>query len=193
MILPKYPGTGYISRIIPKGGLEQEASNNAYESPYQFKFNGQLVNVGKSTTFDADATPTMVVAVPARTGLYVDGWVPVTTLAPDPRPGVGGQFKPYTDKLTATDSQSIAYAPDYMDWTEVTVAPMEVGTLIGVPVAANTSIVVGDEVAASDGGFLKKATSGNIVIGKCEVAGNNTGGVAGAKTATVKIGQFYTK
>lgn len=194
MIITKYPGTGYVINPNPEAGREQNRiTNSAYETPYQFTTPGRLVVLDLSSTYDADATPTVVVAVPASSGVYVDGWTFVSTYKTHPLPGATNELFPYTADCTATDANNIAYAEDYTKWTAVTVSPLIPGDIVGIPVAASTNLVVGTEVAASIGGYAKAAVSTNWVIGKVEVAANNSSGAAGAKNATVRICNPYVK
>jgi len=190
MKIPNILGLGF--RVFGKPGEQQEANqitNMTYATPYQIAFKGLLLETDKaSTAYDSDATPTQAVAVPAANGEYVDGWAYIDTYKMHPLPGAPNVLYPL-----AADIGGSGYAEDSAKWTEVTVAPLVPGQLIGVPVYAGANLAVGDEVAAATGGFAKVATSGNWVFGKVEWAANNTGGASGAKVVSVRVCHQYKK
>lgn len=190
MKIPNILGLGF--RVFGKNGEQQEANritNMTYATPYQIAYEGLLVETDKlSSAYDADATPTQCVAVPADLGEYVDGWTYISTYAPHPLPGASNILYPLTANIGSS-----GYAEDYANWTDVTVAPLIPGQLIGVPVLANTNMTMGAEVASATGGFAKVAASGQWVIGKVEWNANNTGGASGAKTVSVRVCHQYKK
>jgi len=190
MKIPNILGIGF--RVLFKNGEQQEANqitNMTYATPYQIKYEGLLVETDKlSSAYDADATPTQCVAVPAANGEYVDGWAYITTYAPHPLPGAANIIYP-TDAQVA----DAGYSTEYTEWPSVTITPLIPGQLVGMPIYADTTMAYAAEVAAATGGFIKTAASGQWVIGKVEWAADNTGGASGAKTASVRVCHQYKK
>jgi hypothetical protein len=190
MKIPNVLGLGF--RVFGRNGEQQEANritNMTYATPYQIAYEGLLVETDKlSSAYDADATPTQCVAVPAAAGEYVDGWTYISTYSPHPLPGGANVLYP----LTANIGNS-GYAEDYANWADVTVAPLIPGQLIGVPVYAGQNMTQAAEVAAATGGLAKVAESGQWVVGKVEWNANNTAGTSGAKTVSVRICHQYKK
>lgn len=190
MKIPNVLGLGF--RVIRKNGEQQEANqitNMTYASPYQIAYEGLLVETDKlSTAYDATSTPTQCVAVPAANGEYVDGWSYISTYAPHPLPGAANVLYP----LTADLGES-GYATSAVKWPNVTIAPLIPGQLIGIPVYAATDMAYGAEVAAATGGFAKTAESGQWVVGKVEWAADNSAGLSGAQTVSVRVCHQYKK
>lgn len=190
MKIPNILGLGF--RVIRKNGEQQEANqitNMTYATPYQIAYEGLLVETDKlSSAYDADATPTQCVAVPAADGEYVDGWTYITTYTPHPLPGGANVLYP----LTANIGDS-GYAEDYANWAEVTVVPLIPGQLIGMPVYAGETLTYGAEIASATGGFAKLAGSGEWVVAKVEWAADNSAGLSGAVTVSARVCHQYKK
>ena len=195
MIVPNYEGIGFVLPTNAENGREQvKITNSAYLTPYQFPYKGMFVKTALSSAYDATATPTIAVAVPIGTaGEYVEGWNFITTYKMNPLPGAANELFPLTENCSATDGNSIAYAPSLADWTEVTVVPLIPGDIIGVPVASGANLIGGAEVSATVGGYARVAASNHYVVGKVELPANNLTGANGAKTATVRIFPPYKK
>ena len=190
MKIPNILGLGF--RVFGKAGEQQEANqitNMTYATPYQIAYPGLLIETDKlSSSYDADATPTQCVAVPAANGEYVDGWSYISTLSPHPLPGGANILYPLTADIGVG-----GYATDVATWANVTIAPLIPGQLIGVPVYAATNMTQAAEVAAATGGFAKVAASGQWVIGKVEWNADNTAGTSGAKVVSVRVCHQYKK
>jgi len=193
MIIQDYDGTGYKYLMNIRGGRLIEAVNQAYKTPYQLKFAGLAVSLAKSSTYDADATPTVGVVVPCKAGERPRGWVYITTAAHNPLPGAAQTFLPGTEYMVATaDNEGLYYTDNMSEFAVTSVAPYMPGEGIGVPLAAGQNIVIGDALAIANGGFYAKATSGNVVVGIAETAADNTTGAAGAKFVFMTAGHQYT-
>lgn len=190
MKIPNILGLGF--RVFSKGGEQQEANqitNMTYATPYQIPFAGMLLETDKlSSAYDADATPTQAVAVPAADGAYIDGWAYISTYKMHPFPKVPNILYP----LTANVGDS-GYAEDYANWADVTVAPLIPGQLIGMPMYAGVSLDIGDEVCAATGGYIREAASTDWVVGKVEWPANNSAGASGAKVASVRVCHQFLK
>lgn len=190
MKIPNILGLGF--RVFGQLGEQQEANqitNMTYATPYQIAYKGLLLETDKlSSAYDDDATPTQAVAVPADNGAYVDGWAYINTYKMHPLPGAANVLYP----LTANVGE-YGYAEDYANWTDVTVAPLIPGQLIGVPVYAGANLAIGEEVAAATGGFAKVAVSTNNVFGKVEWPADNSAGLSGAKVVSVRVCHQYVK
>ncbi len=172
MRIPKYPDTGYIIRTRPTyGELQTPNTNVGYDTPYQFTYRGQAVLLAKSSTYDVDATPTVLVAVPCTSGSRPDGYIAVPAVQDDPRPGATGVYLPLTADLTLTDSQSIAYTGDMTLWANAGVVPFREGDQVGLPLYPSQTVVTGDELCVATGGLYRKAaTTGEIIVAKVELA-----------------------
>ena len=190
MKIPNILGLGF--RVFGQLGEQQEANqitNMTYATPYQIAYKGLLLETDKlSSAYDADATPTQAVAVPADNGAYVDGWAYINTYKMHPLPGAPNVLYP----LTANVGSS-GYAEDYANWVDVTVAPLIPGQLIGMPVYAGESLDIGDEVCAATGGYIREAAATDWVIGKVEWPVNNSAGASGAKVASVRVCHQFLK
>lgn len=193
MIVPDYSGLGYFANMTVKGGHLIEGVNQAYKTPYQLKYNGMAVSLAKSVTYDATATPTAPVVVPCKTGERPYGWIYVGSQEHNPLPGTPTAYLPKAEFLTETDSDGITYAGDFDNWAKVTVAPYAPAEGIGCPVAARQNIAVGDEIAVATGGFYRKASSGQVVVGLSLTEGNNTAGQNAEKFIWVNACHQYTK
>lgn len=190
MKIPNILGIGF--RVFLRPGEQQEVNritNMTYATPYQIPFKGMLLETDKlSSAYDADATPTQCVAVPAANGEYVDGWAYINSYQPHPLPGAPDVLYPLT-----ADIGGSGYAEDYADWFDLTVAPLIPGQLIGIPVYAEEALAMGAEVAAATGGYCKTAASSQWVVGKVEWPADNTGGSSGDVIASVRICHQYKK
>lgn len=190
MKIPNVLGIGF--RVFAQPGEQQEANritNMTYATPYQIPYKGLLLETDKlSSAYDANATPTQAVAVPAANGEYVDGWAYINSYQPHPLPGGADVLYPKTENIGGS-----GYAEDYNNWFNLTVAPLIPGQLIGIPVYAGENMAIGNEVAAATGGYCKVAASGQWVIGKVEWNADNSAGASGAKVASVRIGHQYKK
>lgn len=170
MRIPKYPDTGYIIRTRPTyGELQTPMTNVGYDTPYQFTYRGQAVTLAKSSTYDSDATPTVLVAVPCTSGARPDGYIGVPAVQDDPRPGATGVYLPLTANLNQTDGQGIAYTSDMTLWVNAGVVPFREGDQYGVPLQAGGAITAGDELAVATGGLYRKAVSNDVVVAKAEL------------------------
>ena len=98
MKIPNILGLGF--RVFGQLGEQQEANqitNMTYATPYQIAYKGLLLETDKlSSAYDADATPTQAVAVPADNGAYVDGWAYINTYKMHPLPGAANVLYPLT-------------------------------------------------------------------------------------------------
>ena len=190
MDIPNAFGLGF--RVRPKMGELQEISritNMTYKTPYQIKYRGLLLETDKkSTAYDADATPTQCVAVPAAAGQYVDGFAYITSYLPHPLPGGADVLYPVT-----ADIGDSGYAEDYNDWFPLTVAPLIPGYLISIPVSAGATIDQCAEITSDASGFATNAASSNWVVAKAEWPANNSTGAAGAEAVIARVCHQYKK
>lgn len=189
MKIPNVLGLGF--RVTRKAGEQQALPRNnmTYATPYQIAYRGLLLETDKlSSAYDASATPTQCVAIPAAYGEYVDGWAYISTYKPHPLPGGADILYPLTANIGGS-----GYAESATNWTEVTVAPLIPGDLVGIPAYYDQNLAYGNEVAAATGGCGKVAVSGEWVIGKVEWPANNTGGATAAVVASVRICHQYKK
>lgn len=193
MITPDYSGLGYFSQMTVKGGHLIEGVNQAYKTPYKMAYNGMAVSLAKSVTYDATATPTAPVVVPCKTGERPYGWLYVSTQEHNPLPGTPTAYLPKDAHLDQTDSDGIAYAGDFGNWAKVTVAPYSPCEGIGCPLAAGQKIAVGDEIAVATGGFYRKASAGQVVVGNSLTEADNTAGQNAGKFIWVNASHQYTK
>jgi hypothetical protein len=175
MIINDFSDIGQITNTGVNGGrLQDKNTNMGYKTPYQFPYEGMLVSLKLSSTYDAAAVPTVRVATPATTGVLVSGWAFNNTFKQHPLPGAPDTLFPLNANLSATDSNSIPYSGSIANWTGLTVAPLMPGELIGIPIAPGCTFVVGDEVSAFNGGYATVAVSGSYVIGMVEKVGSAT-------------------
>jgi hypothetical protein len=189
MKIPDVLGLGF--RVTRKNGEQQALPRNnmTYATPYQIAYEGLLVKTDAlSTAYDATATPTQCVAIPSTYGGYVDGWAYISTKKPHPLPGGANITYPLTANLGGN-----SYATSAANWTEITVAPLIPGDLVGMPMAAATTVTWGSEICSASCGYIQIATSGHWVIGKAEWPADNTSGASGAVTASVRICHQYKK
>lgn len=192
MIIQDYDGIGYKYLMTIKGGHLIEAINQAYKTPYQLKYNGLAVKLAKSSSYDADAVPTVGVVVPCGAGEKPRGWVFITSAAHNPLPGAPQTFLPADVYLTATDGNSIYYTDDMSEFAVVTIAPYQPGEGIGVPLAAGENVTIGDALSVATGGFYRVAQSTDVVVGIAETMANNSAGVNGAKFVWMTADHQYT-
>lgn len=199
-------GVDYVTTppITIKGGdiSVPQLSNLAYDTPYQLKYAGMLVkfaSTGSLTLTGAggntlDLNTPRLVAVPCGDGERPSGWVYVPTLQPSLLgrviTGGSGTYLPLTANL---NSETPPYAPDINNFTKVTVAALQPGDIVGMPMAAATTMVAGQEVAAAANGVVEVASSTDIVIGVVKTGNNNSAGLIGAKNVEVEIVSPYTK
>lgn len=172
-------------------------SNRAYKTPYQMAYPGMLVQfatVGALTVKDSAGNsvtinPNTLVVTPCTDGARPMGWVYTGTLKGaviSPLSGGTNVYLPLTDDLDSKTTP--AYATYYNKWTTVTVADIQDGDIVGMPVAADTVIEVGDQIACADNnGNVCKAQSSDIVIGVAEEKANNNGGDAAAVNCKVRV------
>jgi len=187
MIINDFSDIGQITNTSVNGGrLQDKNTNMSYRTPYQFKFEGILVNLAISSTYDAAAVPTKRVAIPATSGSQAKGYAFVNTYKQHPLPGATDELFPLTANCGETDGQGIAYAGSIANWTSLSFAPLNASELIGVPVKAGVVFNAGDEIAAFDGGFATKAISGYYIIGYAEYPVDNSAGANGAKFVAMK-------
>jgi len=188
-------GTAYNQIYDTQGGkISPAIYPDGYYTPYPVKFSGLLLKTAVSTTYDADA-PTFPVAIPCTNGGRAEGFAYVTTKDPEyyGNQSLLAAADIYLPAVADRTGGGSTYAEDYKKFPIVTVEPLITGRVIGVPVAASTTFVVGDEVASATGGYAEPATTGDVVIGKCEYSVDNSAGAAGAKTVFVKVLSQYTK
>lgn len=173
VMIPKYPGTGFVVRLKPEyGEIQTPMTNTGYYTPYQFSFKGQAVVLKKSSTFDSDATPTMLVAVPANEGDNPDGYIPVPDHMDDPRPGAVGALLPLTANLNQTDDQGIKYSDDLTNWAAAGLVAFREGDIVGLPLKAGQTVEAGDELTVATGGIYRKiieADDGVWAVAKVEL------------------------
>jgi hypothetical protein len=168
---------------------------DGYPTPYPLKFAGMLLKTALSTAYDATATPTYPVAIPCGSGERPDGFAYIHTGRTDI---YGSQelftgldyFLPLVADRTGGGS---TYAVLEAKFAHAVLHPLIPGRVIGVPVAATTNIIVGDEIASAAGGLARVAVSTDVVVGKAETAANNAAGAAGALKIWVKVGHQYIK
>jgi hypothetical protein len=161
VMVPKYPGTGYVVRLKPNfGDLQPPMTNQGYYTPYQFGYRSLAVQLRKSSVFDADATPTMLVACPASEGVRPDGYIAVPDVSDDPRPGAIGVYLPLTADLDSTDSQGIKYSSDFTKWAAAGVVAIREGDLQGLPLKAGETATCGDLLTVTTGGFYRPIITG---------------------------------
>jgi len=187
---PAYSGATNVSG----GKISPAIYEDGYYTPYPIKFAGLLLMTASSRSYDADA-PTFPVAIPCTNGGRPDGFAFTKTL--------DGTFYGNQSLLAAADiylpavanrtGGSSEYAEDYRKFANTTCHPLIPGRVIGVPVAASTSIAFGAEIASAASGYAETATTGDIVIGKAEYAADNSAGAAGTINVWVKVGHQYTK
>lgn len=193
MIIPDYSGLGYSARMTVKGGHLIEGVNQAYKTPYQLPFNGMAVSLAKSSTYDADAVPTVGVVVPCKTGEKPFGWIFISTQEHSRLPGTPTAYLPLTANLDQTDSEGIKYCSDVEKWAVTTVAPYQPSEGVGMPIAAGQKFAVGDEIAVSNGGFARKASSTQTVIGYALYEADNTAGSNGDVCVWLSVNHQYVK
>lgn len=179
-------------------------SNLAYKTPYQMKYSGMLVKFasdGDLSTLTGEGgntlslTPGQIVVAPCGNGERPLGWVYIPTVLPSligrVVSGASATYLPLTADLTSGTSP--AYAQDYSKWVMVTTAALQPGDLVGMPMAAATTMKAGAEVASAALGVVETATSGDVVIGIVKTGNNNSAGAIGAKNVEVMIVPSYTK
>lgn len=188
---------GYDPTTTVAGGeLSPAIFPDTYATPYPIKFAGLLLKSALSTAYDAAATPTYPVAIPAGLGGLPDIGAAFTTTARTDLTGSRELFagvdyyKPVVSVRTGGSSE---YAQLEANFAEVTGMPLVTGRVIGVPVRAATNIIVGDEITSDASGFATIAVSTNWVVGRAETPANNAAGAAGAMYVWVKVGPIYKK
>jgi len=178
VMIPKYSATGFVVRLKPDfGEIQTPMTNTGYYTPYQFGYKGQAVVLAKSSQFDPDATPTMLVAVPAGEGANPDGYIAVPDHTNDPRPGAVGHLLPEAGFLDQVDDQGIPYASKMANWATAGIVAFREGDIVGLPLAKNQTVEPGDELTVATGGLYRKVVSGDSgvwVVAKVEMAAKST-------------------
>lgn len=194
------------SRTIRGGAISVANNNNrTFDTPYQMAFDGMLVQFASTgslrTVVDGSGNsvtmvPNTLIAMPCAEGLRPDGWVRVGTLKTTPvSPLGGGADAVYLPLSADLDSRTTpAYATNYTKWTTVSVAAIQAGDVVGMPMNAATRVEVGTEIACADNnGMVADAGSGDVVIGVALEEGDNRTGADGAVNLKVRIVTPYVK
>jgi len=179
---------------VQAGKISPAIYEDGYYTPYPIKFAGLLLKTASSRSYDADA-PTFPVAIPCTNGGRPDGFAftptkDTTLYGNQSLLAAADIYLPVVADRTGGSSE---YTEDYRKFPVTTCHPFIPGRVIGVPVAASTSIAFGAEIASAAGGYAETATTGDVVIGKAEYAADNSAGAAGAINVWVKVGHQYTK
>jgi hypothetical protein len=186
MINPQIGQIGITSTYTVNPGLIGRGSF-PYKTPYQLKYAGMPLEFASSKAYDASADDYLV-AIPCGDGHAPKGWAWMTTARTDQLPGAAVAFRPLDADLNVS-----GYATDEEKFAKITVYPMNAGDLVGMPVAASTSIAINAELSSGTLGFINTATSGDTVFGIAELAADNSTGLAGAICVKVRIVDQYTK
>ena len=180
---------GITASYKVNGGRIAEDYNLAYLCPYQVKYAGLLMELAAATTYDSDGG-SYLVAVPAGDNVVPEGWSWKTSARTDLLVGAAIQYYPIDADLTGGGN---TYATDEVKFYPCTVCPLKNGELVGMPAYQGVNFALGDELATATGGFVRKATTGENVIGICEVPLNNSTGASGAYFVKVRVTDAHSK
>lgn len=188
-MITKHPGsTGATRTYTVNGGLIGRG-NFSYETPYQIKWAGMVLDLAPAVGYDTGAAGYLV-AVPCAAGASPKGWAWMTTARTDQLIGASTTFLPLTADLTGGGS---TYAEDEEDFAKITVASLVEGELVGMPMAAGVVIPINSEIAAYGDGTVTFATTGDTVFAIAEFAATNSGGAAGATYVWTRIIERHVK